>query len=203
MKIIENRDAPNPRRVRIFLAEKGIEVPFKQMPLSVETVNAPSFRALSPTGRVPVLILDDGTAISESIAICRYFEEIQPEPKLFGDGALDKALVEMWTRRIEHHLFLHVAQAFRHLHPRMSEREVPQVIEWGEANKPKAQEQMAMLDQALADRPFVAGEAFSVADITLLVAMDFAKAARISCPEGLTHLDRWHAKVSARPSAAA
>lgn len=203
MKIIETRTAPNPRRVRIFLAEKGIEIPYEQMPLTVETINEPQFRALNPVGRVPVLVLDDGTAISESIAICRYFEAIQPDPPLFGVGAVGQAMVEMWNRRIEHHLLLHVAQAFRHLHPRMAAREVPQVTEWGEANKPKAQEQFVIMDRTLADRPFIAGDDYSVADITLLVAIDFAKDARIDWPEGLDNLARWYGEVSARPSAAA
>lgn len=203
MKIIETRTAPNPRRVRIFLAEKGVEIPYEEMPLTVETINEPSFRTLNPVGRVPILVLDDGTAISESIAICRYFELVQPEPPLFGVGAIGQATVEMWNRRIEHHLFLHVAQAFRHLHPRMAPREVPQVTEWGEANKPKAQEQLVVMDRALADRPFIAGDAYSVADITLLVAVDFARDARIEWPEGLDNLARWYRDVSSRPSAAA
>ncbi len=203
MKIIETRSAPNPRRVRIFLAEKGLEIPYEEMPLTVETINAPRFRALNPVGRVPILVLDDGTAISESMAICRYFEIIQPDPPLFGVGALGQAMVEMWNRRVEHHLLLHVAQAFRHLHPRMASREVPQFADWGESNKPKAQEQLILLDRALADRPFLAGDDYSVADITLLVAVDFAKDARIEWPETLDNLASWHARVSARPSAAA
>jgi glutathione S-transferase len=153
--------------------------------------------------RVPVLILDDGTAIAETIAICRYFEELQPEPALFGTGALGRATVEMWNRRMELGLFLCVAQAFRHLHPAMAHLEVPQVPAWGEANKPRALEVLDFLDRELARRQYVAGDAFSVADITTLVAVDFMRPARIQRPPELKNLDRWYQHVSSRPSAKA
>ena len=204
MKLHDQRLAPNPRRVRIFLAEKGIAVPLVPVDLGRLEQNAPGFRALNPVGEVPVLELDDGTVITETMAICRYFEEEHPEPALFGTGARGRALVEMWQRRIEFDLFWRVTHAFRHLHPAMAPMEVPQVREWGEANKPRAAEALARLDAHLADgRPFVCGDAYTVADITALCAVAFLKPARIAMPEGLEALATWHARVSARPSAAA
>jgi glutathione S-transferase len=202
-KILQTQTAPNPRRVRVFLAEKGIQVPFEELDLMQGALKTPEFTKLNPFQRVPVLVLDDGTAISETIAICRYFEEQKPEPALFGKGALGRAQVEMWNRRMELGLLLSVAQAFRHLHPAMAQLEVPQVAAWGEANKPRALEIMQFMDAELAHRPFIAGKEFSVADITGLVAMDFARAARIQRPAELKNLERWHKELSERPSAKA
>ena len=203
MKILQTKTAPNPRRVRIFLAEKGIEVPFEEVDLMKGGLKTPEFTKLNRFQRVPVLVLDDGTAIAETMAICRYFEETRPQPALFGTGAVGRALVEMWNRRMEFNLFFNVAQAFRHLHPAMATLEVPQVASWGEACKPKAQEVLQFLDEELANRQFIAGADYSVADITALVAMDFMKPARVERPPGLKHLARWHEEVSARPSAKA
>jgi len=203
MKILQTRTAPNPRRVRIFLAEKGIEVPYEELDLMKGELKTPEFTRLNWFQRVPVLILDDGTAIAETVAICRYFEETKPEPALLGKGAKERAVVEMWNRRMELGLFQSVAQAFRHLHPAMSQLEVPQVAAWGEANKPKAQEILKFMDEQLAQRPYIAGETFTIADITALVAVDFMKPARIARPEGLRNLERWHGEVSARASAKA
>ncbi len=203
MKILETRQAPNPRRVRLFLAEKGITVPFEELDLMKGALKTPEFSRLNRFQRVPLLVLDDGTAIAETMAICRYFEEIQPEPALLGTGARGRALVEMWNRRMELGLFFHVAQAFRHLHPAMATLEVPQVADWGEANKVKALEVLAVLDDQLAANAYVAGDAFSVADITALVAVDFMKPARLQRPDTMKHLARWYAEVSARPSAKA
>lgn len=203
MKILETRAAPNPRRVRIFLAEKGIEVPFEEVDLMKGALKTPEFTQLNWFQRVPVLILDDGTAIAETVAICRYFEELQPEPVLLGFGALGRAMVEMWNRRMELGLFFSVAQAFRHLHPAMAHLEVPQVASWGEANKPRALEILGFLDRELAGRRYIAGDAFSVADITTMVAVDFMKPARIARPAELKNLERWYQEVSSRPSAKA
>jgi glutathione S-transferase len=203
MKILQSKVAPNPRRVRIFLAEKGIQVPFEDVDLAQMAHKTPEFTTLNPFQRVPVLLLDDGTALSETMAICRYFEEMKPEPPLFGKGALGRATVEMWNRRVELGLFFCVAQAFRHLHPAMAQMEVPQIGAWGEANKPRAQEVLRFLDGELAGRRFIASNDYSVADITTLVAVDFMRPARIERPAGLDNLTRWHAEVSARPSAKA
>jgi glutathione S-transferase len=203
MKIIETRAAPNPRRVRIFLAEKGIEVPFEEVDLMQGELQTPGFTALNPLQRVPVLVLDDGTCLSETVAICRYFEELHPDPALMGRDALSKATIEMWNRRMELNLFFHVAQAFRHCHPAMAAREVPQVGAWGEANKPRAVEMLRILDASLSGTRYVAGDTYSIADITALVAIDFMKPARIQRPDGLDNLARWYGEVSSRPSAAA
>jgi glutathione S-transferase len=202
MKIVETRTAPNPRRVRIFLAEKGIEVPYEEVDI-IKGLKTPEFSRLNPFQRVPVLVLDDGTSIAETMAICRYFEETKPEPALFGKGAKQRAVVEMWNRRMELGLLACVAQAFRHLHPAAAQLEVPQVPAWGEANKPRAQEILQIMDQELGKRPYIAGDEYSVADITAMVAVDFTRPARVERPQGLDNLARWHKEVSARPSAKA
>lgn len=203
MKLYDGGRAPNPRRVRIFLAEKGIEVPLAPVDMGALGHRSAEVTGLNPLQRLPVLVLDDGMVLTESIAICRYFEELHPQPPLFGTGALGRALVEMWQRRMELNLLMPVAQAFRHIHPAMVEWEVPQVAEWGEANKPKAVEFLSILDRELAGRKFVAGDAYTVADITGLVAVDFMKPARIELPAGLSNVRRWYDTVKARPSAAA
>jgi glutathione S-transferase len=195
--------APNPRRVRIFLAEKGVTLPAEAVDLGAQAHKSAAFRAVNPMQRLPALMLDDGTVIAESIAICRYVEALHPAPSLFGEGALEQALVEMWQRRVEFHLLAVVSHAFRHLHPAMAALEVPQVTAWGEANKPRARDFLAFLDAELARRPYVAGAHYSVADITAVVAVDFMKPAKIAVPDGLAHVQRWHQEVSARPAVAA
>jgi glutathione S-transferase len=203
MKLFDGGKAPNPRRVRVFLSEKGISVPLVPVDMGALGHQQEPVASRNPLRRLPVLELDDGTVITESVAICRYFEELQPEPPLLGIGALGKALVEMWQRRMELNLMLPVAQAFRHIHPAMKEWEIPQVPEWGEVNKPRAIEFLRILDRELADREFAAGDAFSIADITGMIAVDFMKPARISLPEELANVTRWYAALRARPSAAA
>jgi glutathione S-transferase len=203
MKLFDGGRAPNPRRVRVFLAEKGIQVPLVPVDMGAMEHREQTVSSRNPLQRLPVLELDDGTVITESVAICRYFEELHPEPALFGRGALGKALVEMWQRRMELNLLGCVAAAFRHIHPAMKEWEVPQIPEWGEANKPKAIEFLNILDEELANKEFIAGETYSIADITGLVAIDFMKPARIKVPEDCANVLRWHRAVSSRPSAAA
>ena len=203
MKLYNSNLAPNPRRVRIFLNEKSVSIARIEVDLGKLEHRRPEFSALNPFQTIPVLELDDGTIISESIAICRFIEELHPEPNLFGATALERALVEMWQRRLEWRLFLPIAQAFRHSHPRMAEMENPQLPDWGAANRPKALRAMAIVDEVLRDRRFIAGDRFTVADITGLVALDFAKPARIAIPPELTHLNRWHETLAARPSATA
>lgn len=203
MKLYDGGRAPNPRRVRIFLAEKGIEVPLVPVDMGAMGHRSPEVASRNPLRRLPVLELDDGTVITESVAICRYFEETHPEPPLFGAGAVGKAMVEMWQRRMELNFLSAVASAFRHLHPAMKEWEVPQIAEWGEANKPKALDFLAFLDSELADREFVAGDTFSIADITGMIGIDFMKPARIAVPDECANVRRWYAAVASRPSAAA
>jgi glutathione S-transferase len=203
MKLYDGGRAPNPRRVRIFLAEKGIKIPLEQVDLGAMAQKSAEFTAVNPIQRVPVLVLDDGTVIAESIAICRYFEELNPNPPLFGRGAVDIAQVEMWNRRLELHLLFPISHVFRNSHPAMRPVEVPQVPAWADANKPRIAEFLAVFDRSLADQPFAAGERFTVADITGLVAIDFMKPAKLQVPDTLKNVRRWHADVSARPSAGA
>lgn len=203
MKLVETARAPNPRRVRIFLAEKGITLPTEQVDLGALEHKEPEFGDLNPMRRVPVLVFDDGTVLSESVAICRYFEETQPEPPLMGTDAITRATIEMWQRRMELELLFAVAQTFRHTHPHMAALEDPQVPEWGEANRPRVVSMMAFLDAELSDRRFIAGESYSIADITAMVACDLMKPAKIERPESLTNLARWYDEVSSRPSASA
>ncbi len=203
MKLFDGGRAPNPRRVRVFLAEKGMKVPLVPVDMGAMGHRADEIRMRNPLQRLPVLELDDGTILTESVAICRYFEELQPQPPLFGQGALGKAQVEMWQRRMELELLMRVAHAFRHTHTAMKEWEVPQVPEWGEANKPKVIDFLRFIDGELAGREFIAGDAYSIADITGLIAVDFMKPARIQVPDECANVRRWHEAVSARPSAAA
>jgi len=203
MKLYDSKMAPNPRRTRIFLAEKGITIPTEQVDMMTMAHKTPEYTAINPLQRMPALVLDDGTVIAESIAICRYFEALQPEPPLFGVGAKEIATVEMWNRRCEINFFANVAAVFRHLHPAMKELEVPQVPAYAEAMRPRAVWFLEFLNKELSGREFVASDRFSVADITTLCAVDFMKPSRIVMPEGLDHLKRWHAAVSARPSARA
>lgn len=203
MKLYDTKTAPNPRRTRIFLAEKGITVPTEQVDMTTFQHRTPEYTAINPFQRMPALVLDDGTVITESMAICRYFEAVQPEPALFGQGAKEIALVEMWNRRCEINYFANVAAVFRHLHPAMKDYEVPQVPAYAEAMRPKAIWFLELLDKELATREFIAGPHYSVADITALVAYDFMKPSRIVMPDNLSNVKRWHAAVSARPSAKA
>ena len=203
MKLYDGGRAPNPRRVRVFLAEKGITVPTEQVDLGAMAHRSAAFTSINPLQRVPALVLDDGTIITELIAICRYFEAEQPEPALFGSGSREAAMVEMWQRRAELHLLFPVSQVFRNTHPAMKQMQVPQVADWGEANKPYVQEFLALLDSELKDRRYMAGDRYTVADITAMVAIDFMKPAKLAVPETLGNIARWHADVSARPSAKA
>jgi len=203
MKLYDGGRAPNPRRVRIFLAEKSITIPTEQVDLGKLQQRSDAFTAVNPMQRVPALVLDDGTVIAESMAICRYFEALNPDPPLFGRGPLDSALVEMWSRRTELHLFLPVATVFQHLHPAMKIMIDPQVAAWGEANKPRVTQFLQFLDGELKTRPYVAGTAYSVADITAMVAVDFMRVSKLAVPDDLANVRRWHEAVSARPSATA
>ncbi len=203
MKLYDSKMAPNPRRARIFLAEKGITVPTEQVDMMVMAHKTPEYTAINPFQRMPTLVLDDGTVIAESMAICRYFETLQPDPPLFGKGAKEIAQVEMWNRRAEINFFANVAAVFRHLHPAMKELEVPQIPAFAEANKPRVTWFLEFLNGELAKREFVGGDRYSVADITMLCAVDFMKPARLTIPEGAANVKRWHAAVAARPSARA
>ena len=202
MLLYDSKVAPNPRRVRIFLAEKGIEVPTRQVDIGTAESRKPHFLAKNPLGALPVLELDDGTCIAESVAICRYFEEVQPSPPLMGTDARDRAIVEMWSRRTELELWRYVTGCFQHTHAYFAGR-IEQVPAWGELCRKTARERLAWLDRELAERPFVAGPRYTIADITLLCAIDFGRVVEIRIAPEQRHLARWHEAVSSRPSAKA
>ena len=203
MKLYDMGRAPNPRRVRIFLAEKGVDIPRQEVDLGALEQYSEEFTAMNPMQRVPVLVLADGTAISESVAICLYFEKLHPEPNLFGRDALESALVEMWNRRLELHFYGPVSQSFRHMSPAMAKREIPQIPEWGAACKDKASEFLVFLENELGKREYVAGDRFTIADITALCTVDFMRVIKLSLTPEMKNLTRWHAAVSSRPSAKA
>lgn len=202
MKLYDSTTAPNPRRVRIFLAEKGIALPTVQVDIGTRANLAPDFRAKNPFAQVPVLELDDGTCISESVAICRYFEEIQPEPPLFGVGVREKTLVEMWNRRVELELTNRVFLCFQNTSDFFKGR-LTQVPDYGVVAKQRAEETLGVLDGILASQRFIAGDRFSIADITALVGLDFARVIKMRPGPELKNLLRWHAEVGGRTSARA
>lgn len=201
MKLHTSSVAPNPRRVAIFLAEKGIEVPTVEIDLAAKQNFDPDFVALNPLARVPVLELDDGTCIAESVAICRYFEEQQAEPPLFGTGAAGKAIVEMWNRRMEFEVVGNISFAFRHGHPYWEGR-IEQVPDFADLCRRTIEERMTWLDDELKDREYIAGDAYSIADITAICGFDLGRVAKIRIPENLPNLSRWYATVSDRPAVA-
>jgi glutathione S-transferase len=200
----ENNPAPNPRKVRIYLAEKGLTVEQVRVPIMKRAHKEPEFLRKNSLGQLPVLELDDGTFISESIAICRYFEELHPTPALFGTGAKGRVYVEMWMRRAEFRLWNPMSQVWIHSDPRTAAVVPHQYKEFGEMNRKVVAGAMTWIDGEMADgRDFLAGSNYSIADIVLLCGIDFAKFVNMEMPEECAHLRRWHARVSARPSAAA
>ena len=210
MILYDSAWAPSPRRVRIFLAEKQITVERVMIDLRRDEQLDPAFLAINPRGIVPALVLDDGEVITESASICRFFEALQPDPPLFGTDAHSIAQIDSWSRRIDSDGYAAAVYAFRNSKPQMQGRAqpgnwppipiIPDLVEraslmWGSF--------IESLDQQLSDSPWIAGEAFSFADITGLVAVDFAARAGLVVPEELHHVARWHAVVTARPSASA
>ena len=198
----EHNPAPNPRRVRIFLAEKGICMPFVHVPMRQGAHKSPEYVLKNSLGQVPVLELDDGSTLSESIAICRYLEELHPAPALFGNDAWKRARVEMWTRRIEFALLSRIGAVWLNAHPYTAHLGT-QYKDYGEASRARAIKTMHWLNDELKEREFLATDCFSMADIVALTTIDFATFIGIETPAELTHLQAWHARVSARPSAAA
>ena len=199
MKLYSTTGAPNPRRVRIFLAEKDIDVPIQELSIMEAEHKTEEYRKISPSSRVPALVLDDGTVILESVAICRYFELLNPDPALFGKTELEQAIVEMQSRRMEMELMMSVAGTFRHTHPAFSELE-NQIPEFGNAQKKIAEKRLNLLNKELEDQEFIAGSNYSMADITALCAIDFCVPARIEISEDYEHLQRWIKAVKSRPS---
>jgi glutathione S-transferase len=206
MKLYVAPRAPNPRRVTMFIAEKAIEgIERVDLDLNAGAHHTEAYRAMSPLSKVPTLELDDGRCLGESRAICTYLEGLYPEPNLMGRDAEERAFIEMTDRRIELYLFSAVANCIRHTHPGLAPLEKPQIAEFGQAQGRKVREVAAWLDGVLAGQPFIAGERFTIADITLLCALDFAKGLMKYRPgdEGLTHLQAWRERTAERPSARA
>ena len=205
MKLYEMKGAPNPRRVRVFLAEKGIDVPGAQIDMMKLEHKSPEFLQKNPSGKIPVLELDDGTCIAESIAICRYFEAVKPEPNLFGRTPAELGTIEMHNRQLEFELLAPIGQAWVNgpVVARMmpGRKQIPDAKAQGETATHAFYKR---LDGELTDRAFMAGARYSVADITAMVVIDFATALVGLKPDAsLANLWRWHAAVSARPSAKA
>lgn len=211
MKLYDNTHAPNPRRVRIFMAEKGVECENVQVDIVKGENLGEEFLAVNPRGMLPTLVLDDGTALDETVAICRYIEESHPTPALMGTDAKSKALVEARQRHMEWDGLLGAMDAFRNSFPGFKERglggnvgtveAIPALAERGKASLGRF---YSNLDEHLANSTFVAGEEFTIADITALCVCDFAAgAARCPVPDECTNVKRWHEAVSSRPSAKA
>lgn len=198
----EAMPAPNPRRVRIFLAEKGIEVPLVRVRLQKGEHKSPEHRARNSLGQVPTLELDDGTTISETFSICRYLEELHPEPPLFGRDALERALIDMWVRRIEFQIMTPVGMFWRHAHP-LTAALLTQYKEFGEGNRAHYARALKWLDRELEGRDWIAGDSYSAADIAALTSVDFATFTGLEMPEDAANVRAWHQRASARPSAAA
>ncbi len=201
MKLYES-PSPNARRVQVFMAEKGIDC--ERVPVDIragENISA-EYLAKNPGGRVPMLELDDGTFLSESVAICRYLEGLHPEPNLFGTTPLEVGTIEMWQRRVELNFMAEVAGAFRNITGFFKDRETC-VAEWGQVCAEKAAKNIQMFDDQLADNEYLAGDRFTNADITLCIAVDFARMVKVVEIPELANLERWHALVSQRPSLSA
>ena len=193
MKLYEYEPYPSPRRVRMFLAEKGINIPCVQVDVPAGEHRSPEFLSKNPDGVVPLLELDNGNFISETVAISRYFEENYPQPALMGSTAEEKAAVEMWQRRVENSLANTVATYFHHATEGLGEPDRYRNKEWGEKNREKAISAMRQLEIQLAKNKFIVGDKFSIADITALCAIDFAAAVNIPIPDECRHLKRWYA----------
>lgn len=199
MKIYDTKTAPTPRRVRIFLAEKGIDMEYVQVDLAKGENISPQMRAKNPIGKIPILELDDGTCISESDAICVYFEALYPDHPLMGVTPLEKGTIAMWQRQIEMCLFVQVGMCFQHTTGYFKDRMTP-VPEFGTESGKNASKYLHILEKRLAQNEYMAGDAFSIADITAFCAIDFAKVVDIRMSDEHVNLKRWYKQISERPS---
>ncbi|WP_269717006.1 glutathione S-transferase family protein [Caulobacter sp. NIBR2454] len=198
----ERMPAPNPRRVRMFLAEKGVDLPEIRVDMRKGEHKSSEHRARNSLGQLPTLELDDGTTLSESVSICRYLESLYPEPPLFGRTGLEQAQIDMWIRRVEFQLLIPTGMFWRHAHP-FTAQLLEQHTTFGESNRPLVERALKWLDRELAGKTWIAGEAYSMADIVALSTVDFAGFVGLEPPEGLENLKAWRERASARPSAVA
>lgn len=194
--------APNPRRVRIVAAEKGIELPSKPVSIIEREQKSEEFLKINPRGQTPALETEEGEVITESVAICRYLEALHPDPPLFGTTPLEIGHVEQWCRRVEMILMPPIGAVWVHTHP-FTARLPGRNAEWGEANRPRVEEAFRFFDTSLEGREFLATDSYTMADILLLTTMDFAQFVGCGAPEDCAALYAWHDHVSARPSASA
>lgn len=195
--------APNPRRVRIFLAEKGLKITTQELSMMQGEHKSPDFLAINPLGQIPALRLADGEVITESVSICRFLEALNPDPPLFGKGPKGIADVDMWIRRAEFRIGTPLSMVWQHTHPFTARVVVPQYKDFGESNRAKVIDALRFFDGALADRQWIAGKDFSMADIVLLCTIDFGAFIGMGIPDDLNHLKAWHERATARPSAQA
>jgi len=203
MKLYDSRRAPNPRRVRWFMAEKGItDIEVIHVDIFQGEHRSADYLGKFGIGNVPALELDDGTNITESVAICRYLESVYPEPNLFGGGAAEIAVIEMWTRRAEMMLATPLMLAVRHAHPALAAIET-QIPEIAQTNRAAAERTVKFMDRRLADSPFIAGERVTIADIIAYTGLDFARMVQFKAADELVHVHRWAEAMRARPAAAA
>lgn len=209
MKFYDCKTAPSPRRVRIFMAEKGLDIDTVQVDLGSGEQLGDAFRRINPDCVVPVLELDDGSHLTEVVAICQYLEELYPEPRLLGNSAEERARITMWNAKVEQQGLMGMMDAFRNAAKGLAGRALTgpdsyeQIPELAKRGRKRVEQFFRRLDSELADRPYIAGDSFSIADISAMVVVDFAKWVKIGVPDELVHLKRWHDEVSARPSAAA
>ncbi len=203
VRIFESRRAPNPRRVGVFLAEKGVEVERVELDIMSGEHYQDAHISRAGTHQIPVIELSDGSFLSETVAICRYLEALYPDPNLMGGDPLEVAQIEMWQRRVEMGLLLNIAQVIRHTIPAMNALEHVQVPDWGEACKPRVEKSLRDLNTRLEMSPFIACDRFTIADITASVAVGFMRVLRQNPPEDCVALNSWYANIKERPSSAA
>lgn len=209
MKLYVSPRAPNPRRVQMFLAEKGIDlaaagIELVNVDLNAQEHKSAAFRAKSPLARIPALEFDDGRVLTETRAICTYVEGQRPEPNLMGVDATERAFIEMADRRVEWYFLLPIGNCIRHTHPGLAPLEQPQFPDFGRSQGEKLRETAAWLDAELQHQPWIAGERFTIADITAFCAIEFAKLMRFNAGEqGFSALQTWRDRVAERPAARA
>ena len=202
MKLYVSHRAPNPRRVLMFLAEKGVQLPLVQVDLNAQEHKSAAFRAKSPLARIPALEFDDGRVLTETRAICTWLEGQYPQPNLMGIDSTERAFIEMADRRVEWYFMLPIGQCIRHTHPGLAPLEQPQFPDFGRSQGEKLRETAAWLDTELQRQPWMAGERFTIADITAFCAIEFAKLMRFHAGEqGFAALQAWRDRVAERPSA--
>lgn len=199
IRLVTCSTAPNPRRVRAVLVEKGIRIPTEEIDLATRAHHAPEHIAKFGTHHLPALELEDGSTLTETVAISRYLEALWPEPNLMGRTPLETAKIEQWIRRAEFQLMLPVAFVFRHSHPSMATLE-NQVPAWSEANRPRVLEGLALLNRRLEESEYLGRDSFSLADVGAYISLDFMRVTKIEIPAGLGALERWRAALSERPS---